>query len=194
MGIAELSVELIEIIGDLLEYDREINALACTNKHLHKVRNPWLYGYNTMSLMAIAAKRGHEPLARMLLDYLPRKGDVDFPADGLRRTPLIGVAEMGRLPVVRCLVDAGANLETRDNDDQTPLAHAARTGHHEVVEFLLSRGADPNAGSYSGTAPPISEAAHHGYLECVRCLINADGVMDSLPSLNETITPSCVRR
>ncbi|PYI20075.1 ankyrin [Aspergillus violaceofuscus CBS 115571] len=111
-----------------------------------------------MSLMAIAAKRGHEPL-------------------------------MGHLPVVRCLVEAGANLETRDNDGQTPLAHAARTGQHEVVEFLLSRGADPNAGSYSGTAPPISEATHHGNLECVRCLVNADGVMDSLPRLDETIHP-----
>ncbi|PYI20074.1 hypothetical protein BO99DRAFT_431995 [Aspergillus violaceofuscus CBS 115571] len=46
MGIAALPVELIEIIGDLLEYDSEINALACTNKRLHKVLNPRLYRHN----------------------------------------------------------------------------------------------------------------------------------------------------
>ncbi|OJJ98125.1 hypothetical protein ASPACDRAFT_62375 [Aspergillus aculeatus ATCC 16872] len=180
------------------EGQEDIVRLLCEHGvDLRQVRdwvNPLHHNYSsspaqTMSLLAIAAKRGHEPLVRMLMDYLPRKGDVDFPADGLRRTPLIGAAEMGHLSVVRCLVDAGANLEARDTDDQTPLVHAAKNGRHEVLEFLLSRGADPNVRSFNEATPPISEAAHHGHLECVRCLINADGVMDSLPTLEETSHP-----
>ncbi|RAK77861.1 ankyrin, partial [Aspergillus fijiensis CBS 313.89] len=217
-GIAHHSIETVKLILEagasphecdrrmdwrpmalaVYEGQEDIVRLLCEHGvDLRQVRdwvNPRHHDYSsspaqTMSLLAIAAKRGHEPLVRMLMDYLPRKGDVDFPADRLRRTPLIGAAEMGHLSVVRCLVDAGANLEARDNDDQTPLVHAAKNGRHEVLEFLLSRGADPNVRSFNGATPPISEAAHHGHFECVRCLINADGVMDSLPSLEETSHP-----
>lgn len=48
-----------------------------------------------------------------------------------------------RTEVARCLVDAGADINIRASDNQTPLFDAAETAQVAVVELLIEAGADP---------------------------------------------------
>jgi ankyrin repeat protein len=43
---------------------------------------------------------------------------------------------------VTLLLEKGAELETKDNNGQTPLSWAAERGHEAVVTLLLDNGAD----------------------------------------------------
>ncbi|KAG9476315.1 hypothetical protein GDO78_003070 [Eleutherodactylus coqui] len=52
--------------------------------------------------------------------------------------------------VCQRLVDSGANIHTRDNDQQSPLHLACKSANPLTVELLLKQGAEVNAMSYSG--------------------------------------------
>ena len=54
-------------------------------------------------------------------------------------------ASKGRSYVVAALLEAGVDANSRDDEDYTPLHHAARAGNHEVVDMLVEAGSDPNA-------------------------------------------------
>lgn len=43
--------------------------------------------------------------------------------------------------MVALLLDKGANIESKTRDGLTPLHCAARSGHEQVVDMLLERGA-----------------------------------------------------
>jgi ankyrin repeat protein len=49
---------------------------------------------------------------------------------------------MGHEAVVKLLLEKGAELESKDNNSQTPLSHAAEKGHEAVVKLLLENGVD----------------------------------------------------
>ena len=66
--------------------------------------------------------------------------------DGIRgQTPLSWACERCLAPIVRVLVEAGANVEARSLAGLTPLHWACRFNDAESVEVLLSAGADPSA-------------------------------------------------
>jgi hypothetical protein len=54
---------------------------------------------------------------------------------------------------VELLVAAGADIHRRDENDNTPLFHAAQMCGPRIVELLLSSGADPNIRNGSGMSP-----------------------------------------
>ncbi len=72
-----------------------------------------------------------------------------FDAGGF--TPLLFGARSGDRESVGLLLDAGADLHETAADGNTALVVAAMSGHGRLAEFLLGRGADPNAaaGGYS---------------------------------------------
>ena len=45
---------------------------------------------------------------------------------------------------LEALLDAGADIDARDEHGQTALMHAARDGHASIVRLLVARGADLN--------------------------------------------------
>ncbi len=57
----------------------------------------------------------------------------------------------GWMPAIKYLVEElGADVNARDNDGYTPLHHAAARGDNEMIEYLVSRGADVTAVARSG--------------------------------------------
>ncbi len=69
-------------------------------------------------------------------------------------TPLHLAAMMGNYPLIRVLVDAGANINAIDHDsDLTPLHLAASMGHVYVGAYLVFMGADLNAKDAESQTP-----------------------------------------
>ncbi|MDE2904750.1 MAG: ankyrin repeat domain-containing protein [Acidobacteriota bacterium] len=140
------------------------------------------------------------PAARRLIDS---GSDVNEPR------LLVGAAALGRVEIVRMLIEAGAavdaalplspeNFEPDDmarlrsgtgQDDiglQTPLSSAAFLGRTEIVEVLLKAGADPNIATAMGK--PIGLAAVRGHLEVVRLLIDAGADLLTRPKNRRDLT------
>jgi uncharacterized protein len=92
-----------------------------------------------MKLLLHAIAEGHshaEELLRIDPSHLEAK-------DGAGETALHYLVIENRLEDARWLIERGADVNTRDDDDRgdTPLTHAASLGHLEMVELLLLNGA-----------------------------------------------------
>lgn len=89
--------------------------------------------------------------------------------NGHQETPLMYVAIVGDLPRAKKLVEMGAEV---NHLGWTPLHYAASRGHEDVVEYLLSLGAMPNAPAPDGSSP-IMMAARTGSTTAAQMLLNA---------------------
>lgn len=91
-----------------------------------------------------------------------------YPVEGA--TPLWTASTLGRLKLVRLLVDRGAQIEHTTDSRSTPLRGAAFDGHCEVCEFLIERGADIDKPNQVGQSP-LTIAAAMKKTDCVELLI-----------------------
>lgn len=65
-------------------------------------------------------------------------------------SPLNTAAVFGKLDAVRALIQGGADVNARNNDEGTPLITAAFLCRTEIVQYLLAHGADKNAKNKAG--------------------------------------------
>lgn len=94
-------------------------------------------------------------------------------------------SEAGDLRLVKVLLDQGADVNAGDLERRTPIAFAAQRGFREVVEELLSRGADPSRQPRS-EQPPHFSAAFAGHAETARVIsrrVARETERASLPAL-----------
>ena len=56
-------------------------------------------------------------------------------------TALFMASDYGHLEVARLMIEKGAKLDLRDNNDATALYIASRNGHLEVARLLIEKGA-----------------------------------------------------
>lgn len=86
-------------------------------------------------------------------------------------TPLVAAANFGKIPAVRRLLQAGANVHACKD---TILCYACeRGGSKELVEILLAADATVNVVGGFRQAPPLLVATEHDQLEVVRLLLAA---------------------
>ena len=76
---------------------------------------------------------------------------------------------------MRALIEKGADVNTENNNGETPLHVSATNGHLEVVRALLEKGADVNAKEDNGWTP-LHYCAREGHLEVARFLIKAGSI------------------
>ena len=82
-----------------------------------------------------------------------------------------GRARPERIACAQLLVEAGANLEARDDDLRSrPLAWAARAGLPDMVQWLLAQGALVNDEADDPWARPVAWAERRGHAEVVGVL------------------------
>lgn len=92
-----------------------------------------------------------------------------FGAFGCRgNAAVFRAASDGELESMRSLLAAGANVNQREYEGETPLMYAAAAGRTEMVLFLLEMGADINAVSNNGETALVRAA---GDTATVRALL-----------------------
>jgi uncharacterized protein len=143
--------------------------------------------------MSEAARFGHADLIRHLL---AAGADPESPnAEG--QTALMAVARTGNVEAAKLLLKAGARLDAREHwGGQAALAWAAAQGQAEMVGFLLSKGADPDARGAvrewrrritaegrpkdmnRGGLTALLFAAREGHVDCIRALARGGAALD----------------
>ncbi|MEO7984216.1 MAG: ankyrin repeat domain-containing protein [Bacteroidota bacterium] len=88
-------------------------------------------------------------------------------------TILHDMAQKGNMQKAALLIKYGAAINPVEEEYRsTPLGMAARWGHHEMVDFLLKEGADPNK-SGAAWSTPLAWARKKGHAEIEKILIKA---------------------
>ena len=102
--------------------------------------------------------------------YLEAGGNPDAVAGEYGNSHLNNAARSGFPSVVRLLLRHGANVNSRNGWDSTPLHDAAYGCKPDVARLLLRRGADIDPRNEWGRTP-VSLAAENGYLPVVELLL-----------------------
>jgi len=83
---------------------------------------------------------------------------------------LLDASRRGDIDKIKELLDSGADIETKNDNDDTPLLWASSAGFDNAVKLLLERGANTEAKTKSGNYPIIF-ASRIGAFKMVRLLL-----------------------
>ncbi|XP_019261780.1 PREDICTED: ankyrin-1 [Nicotiana attenuata] len=118
-------------------------------------------------------------LAKQLDDGKGLAGTVADVKDANKRGALIFAAREGQTAFCEFLVEElKLDVNTKDEEGETPVLHAARQGHTATVQYLIEQGADPATPSASG-AIALHHAAGMGHAEVVKFLLSKGVDVDS---------------
>ncbi|WP_241653864.1 ankyrin repeat domain-containing protein [Wolbachia endosymbiont of Nilaparvata lugens] len=95
----------------------------------------------------------------------------------------------GHLNVVEKLIEKGADINARNNNDDTPLHEAARNNNSEVAEFFMSKHADVNTKNKDDWTP-LHFAAACGNLNVVELILDKRDDVDAIGALTVANTLS----
>lgn len=118
-----------------------------------------------------ASVSGNETEIRQILAEEDWPSLTDF--DTLRQA-LVKVATKGNLKVLRLLLDSGADVHPKKDNELSPLFKAAEAGHLAIVLELLDHHADPNwqvAKTAVAGQSALFKAAEAGHLAVVTTLL-----------------------
>jgi ankyrin repeat protein len=129
-------------------------------------------------LAVVAAKRGFEKGLRVLLER-----GADFRGtDQFEATALHWAAAHGHPGCARLLLDAGASIDARNDERQTPLMWCH---HPELVRLLLSRGASP-AAQDKWERSVLMWYTQQGYADLARIVLDAGAPVNALCARGRT--------
>lgn len=107
--------------------------------------------YDGWPPLHMAIYRANKTAIRLLLD---NDADVET-TDSFNRTPLIfatqTLTKMDALPIVSMLVQAGSNLNRRDDDGIDPLIGACRSRNHDLILYLVDLGVNVHTEDHIGS-------------------------------------------
>jgi len=98
------------------------------------------------------------------MSYIKKKKE-----DAISRM-LFWACKTGKKMLAKLLIQAGANIEAKDNDGLTPLICASDLGYKEIVKLLIQAGANIEAKDSDGFTPLIC-AADQRYEEIIELLL-----------------------
>jgi ankyrin repeat protein len=106
--------------------------------------------------------------------------------DAAKRTALLIATRANHVEVARALIAAGADVNAKDNIRDTPFLYAGAEGRDDILKLILATGRAnlKDTNRYGGVA--LIPAAHHGYPETVRILLQTDIDIDHVNNLGWT--------
>lgn len=115
-----------------------------------------------------AVKSGHIDLFKFLLErHKPSTSSLQSQA-------LLTAAEYGHAEIVRMMLEAGADVDTRGIGGPSAIQLAASLGRADVVRLLLAAGADQTSKRVTCTFDdPLCRAASNGHEQVVQILLDA---------------------
>ncbi|KAL5338393.1 ankyrin repeat-containing domain protein [Aspergillus crustosus] len=206
-SLATLPTELLLAISEGITTEADLNTLTQLNRRLYNLLNSFLYRnhvqkYGSKTVLW-AAEHGQKRTLHFLLSH---GADITVKNDD-NETPFILAAKFGHLELlgdVLC-IDGVDHME-QDKRRHTALTHASRSGHADVVEFLLTLdGMNPNHISIgepeysygrSREDTPFRVAAEEGHTDIVRILLATNKIQykkDLLPTSSSAFTRSLKR-
>lgn len=160
-------IKMVEI-GDLTQVKKLINEGAT----LFKLSGKQLDLYNSRSeqntLLHTAVKLGHADIA----EYLIQCGcDVNSQTRRQKATPLHYATYLNTpSAIINILLDNGANIEAKDDDNATPFMWACYLNNTRALKPFLDRGVDHSIVDNFGLSS-LEWACHQGHTESVTFLI-----------------------
>lgn len=165
-----------EIVQQLLAHDPELDVFdaSCVGRSERIAQlldaDPALvnaYNGDGFFPLGLAAFFGHAAAVKLLL---ARGADVTAVAKNpMKVQALHSAAASHDLDVVKALVEAGAPVNTGQQEGWTPLHEAARHGDLEIARVLLAKGADPKRPNDNGVSA-IGLAAEAGNVNMLKLL------------------------
>jgi ankyrin repeat protein len=140
------------------------------------------YDPHGMTVLGWAALAGHADVVAALLDAGAESNLADSIA---AETPLMSAVRNGSEAAIRCLLDAGAEVDRPDRSGWTALLQAARSGHVVSLQLLLDAVADIDHKGRFGVSA-LSLASYFGHTEAVRLLLDRGAEVDIRTDDGET--------
>ncbi|KAI0191404.1 ankyrin repeat-containing domain protein, partial [Xylaria flabelliformis] len=155
------------VVERFINVGNNVNTISRTDRH---------FGYSNArsSALLVAINTEVIEMVQLLIDH---GANVHEPAQFLPRTPLQKAAEMNNIPIVRLLLDSGADVNAAPAKfgGATALQFAAIHGNCEMATILIEHGARqeirPSCGP--GGRYPLEGAAENGRFDMLELLWNA---------------------
>ena len=113
-------------------------------------------------IMEECAKKG--PNLNLINDLILLGANLDWQDEKYGKTSLHWATQYwGNVEIVRMLIDAGADVNLKDNNGDTPLHIASSSLDLDLVLLLLNGGADPNVKDNSSRTPRQQVAPKYHY-------------------------------
>ena len=100
-------------------------------------------------------------------------------------TPLHTAASVNHIEMVKLLIKHGANINSKDEADNSPLHWAIYNGHGKLANLLIESGAYIHSRNYNDNLP-IQVAAHAGLPEVIQQLIEAGSPINAQDQVGDT--------
>ena len=126
--------------------------------------------FHSQSLLHLTAREGQVHQLRRLLDCGVLVDGLENDWDEPQQTPLMLAAKFNDEEVVEFLIERGASLEMRDDQDRTPFHYAAEGGKVRNLLRLIEHGVDVLQKDEHGYSA-LHLAASNGHTNSVRLLI-----------------------
>lgn len=104
-------------------------------------------------------------------------------------TDIWNAAKNGSLPAVKYFYKedpSNVNKKNKNDGNSTPLHYASREGHFEIVQFLISKGAETDPVESGYMATPLIKAARYGHLFIVKYLLDNGANINHQTQFNDT--------
>ncbi|KAJ5137764.1 hypothetical protein N7476_008170 [Penicillium atrosanguineum] len=166
-----------------------VGALEWAARHgqvwtIQKLLNAGLCPDNDTSMAILAAAYcGHRDVVQTLLwhDFNPNeKHQCGF------CRPIHRAAAQGHVEIIKDLLEAGADIEAVDHDDETAYANAVIEGQANVVSFFLERGTSTETHIH-GRGSSLAWAARYGKIDVMKTLLEAGADIEATTEEGGTI-------
>ena len=109
----------------------------------------------------------------------------------LQTTPLHKAARNGGgLEMVKILIQMGADIEAKDDNEANPFHYSVFYGKIHVAEYLIKKGADVHALVRNGKTPLHCAATREGCIEIVKILLQNGADIEAITNSKHVLPGS----